>query len=324
MTTKTAPAAEQGSLVDRFHISSSVVLVGIIILEIIFFTAVQPEFLTVTNVFNAARASSVMGIVAVGVTFGLISGAVDLSVASVLALGGVVAHTLLTNGVPGPIAVAGALVTGALFGLFNGIVTVRFRVNSLITTLGTLTIARGLAFGIAIDAAPISHDAFFNLFQTRLLGVPLAVLTCGLCFLVGWYVLYYTPFGRYAYAVGGNSPASWEAGLKVDRLRIGYLVISGFLAGLAGWVLASMAGAANKGAATGTELIVITAVLLGGVGFAGGSGSMGGTLIAVVLMGILVNGMSLMGLISTYQIIVIGLLLLVAMAAQTRRTGGWR
>ena len=324
MTTRTVPATERRSLAERFHISSSAVLVGIIVVEIIFFSAVQPAFLTATNLLNAARASSVMGIVAIGVTFGLISGAVDLSVASVLALSGVVGHTLLTSGVPGPIAVAGALVTGALFGLFNGIVTVRFRVNSLITTIGTLTIARGLAFGIADDAAPRSRDAFFNLFQTRLLGVPLAVLACGLLFLAGWYVLWYTRFGRYAYAIGDNSAAAWEAGLKVDRLRIGYLVLSGFLAGFAGWVLASMAATGNKGAAAGTELIVITAVLLGGVGFTGGSGSMSGTLIAVVLMGILVNGMSLMGLISTYQIIVIGLLLLVAMAAQTRRTGGWR
>jgi len=202
MTTRTVPATEQRSLAERFHISSSAVLVGIIVVEIIFFSAVQPAFLTATNLLNAARASSVMGIVAIGVTFGLISGAVDLSVASVLALSGVVGHTLLTSGVPGPIAVAGALVTGALFGLFNGIVTVRFRVNSLITTIGTLTIARGLAFGIADDAAPRSHDAFFNLFQTRLLGVPLAVLACGLLFLAGWYVLWYTRFGRYAYAIG--------------------------------------------------------------------------------------------------------------------------
>jgi ribose/xylose/arabinose/galactoside ABC-type transport system permease subunit len=324
MSAEVLAGSRSRSLVERLPISASVVLIGVIVLEAAFFSIVQPVFLTPTNLLNAARGASVMGIVAVGVTFGLISGAVDLSVASVLALAGVVGHTLLNFGLPAPLAIAGAVVTGAAFGLFNGIITVRFRVHSLITTLGTLAIARGLAFGIADDSAPLSHDRFFNLFQSRLLGVPMSVVAMGVVFLVGWYVLRNTRFGRYAYAVGDNSAAAWDAALNVDRLRIGYLVVSGTLAGLAGWVLASTLSTGYKGAAEGTELTVITAVLLGGVGFAGGSGGIGGTFIAVVLIGILVNGMNLMGLISSYQIIVIGVLLLVALAAQARRTGGFR
>ena len=324
MTTGVHPASGKKSVTERLHLSTQVVLLGVVGVEAALFAVLIPEFLTTTNLLNAARATSYLAILSIGVTFGLISGAIDLSVGSVLAISGVMGHVMITAGLPGPIAAAVAIVTGVLFGFLNGVITVRFRVHSLITTLGMLSVARGLAFVIADDLAPPSRDAFFNMFQNRLLGVPLTVLLAIAIFIVGYFVLAHTRFGQYAYAIGDNGAAARDAALPVDRLRIKYLIVSGALAGLAGWVLASTIGIGYKGAGAGYELTVITAVLLGGVGFTGGSGSMVGTLIAIVLMGILTNGMNLYGLNSSYQAIVIGAMLLVALGLQARRSGGFR
>ena len=297
-------------------------LLACIVVEMFVFALLLPDFWTLRNLLNTSRANSVLAIVAVGVTFGLISGAIDISVGSVIALSGVVAGELLGLGLPAPLAALGAVATGALVGLSNGFFVTRFRVHPLIVTIGMLSVARGLAFVLAEGASTIISDDVFNVFQNELFGVPLPVVLAGVVFLVGHYVLAWTPFGRYTYAVGGNDVAARAVALPVDRLRTQYLVISGGLAGLAGWVLASTVGASVPGAARGTELVVITAVLLGGVGFSGGSGHLLGTFLGVVLIGAMVNAMALYGLGASHRLIVLGLVLLIPLALEARRKVG--
>ncbi len=294
-----------------------------IVVEMSVFALLLPDFWTLRNLLNTSRANSVLAIVAVGVTFGLISGAIDISVGSVIALSGVVAGELLGLGLPAPLAALGAVATGVLVGYSNGFFVTRFRVHPLIVTLGMLSVARGLAFVLAGGASTIIDDDVFNVFQNELLGVPLPVVLAGVVFLAGHYVLAWTPFGRYTYAVGGNDVAARFAALPVDRLRTQYLVISGGLAGLAGWVLASTVGASVPGAARGTELVVITAVLLGGVGFTGGSGHLLGTFLGVVLIGTMVNGMALYGLGASHRLIVLGLVLIIPLALEARKKVGF-
>ena len=297
-------------------------LMACIVVEMSVFALLLPDFWTLRNLLNTSRANSVLAIVAVGVTFGLISGAIDISVGSVIALSGVVAGELLELGLPAPLAALGAVATGVLVGLSNGFFVTRFRVHPLIVTIGMLSVARGLAFVLAGGASTIIDDDVFNVFQNELFGVPLPVVLAGVVFLVGHYVLAWTPFGRYTYAVGGNDVAARSVALPVDRLRIQYLVISGGLAGLAGWMLASTVGASVPGAARGTELVVITAVLVGGVGFTGGSGNLFGTFLGVVLIGTMVNGMALYGLGASHRLIVLGLVLIVPLALEARRKVG--
>lgn len=294
-----------------------------IVVEMFVFALLLPDFWTLRNLLNTSRANSVLAIVAVGVTFGLISGAIDISVGSVIALSGVVAGELLGLGLPAPLAALGAVATGVLVGYSNGFFVTRFRVHPLIVTLGMLSVARGLAFVLAGGASTIIDDDVFNVFQNELFGVPLPVVLAGVVFLAGHYVLAWTPFGRYTYAVGGNDVAARFAALPVDRLRTQYLVISGGLAGLAGWVLASTVGASVPGAARGTELVVITAVLLGGVGFTGGSGHLLGTFLGVVLIGTMVNGMALYGLGASHRLIVLGLVLIIPLALEARKKVGF-
>lgn len=298
-------------------------LLACIVVEMSVFALLLPDFWTLRNLLNTSRANSVLAIVAVGVTFGLISGAIDISVGSVIALSGVVAGELLGLGLPAPLAALGAVATGVLVGFSNGFFVTRFRVHPLIVTLGMLSVARGLAFVLAGGASTIIDDDVFNVFQNELFGVPLPVVLAGVVFLAGHYVLAWTPFGRYTYAVGGNDVAARFAALPVDRLRTQYLVISGGLAGLAGWVLASTVGASVPGAARGTELVVITAVLLGGVGFTGGSGHLLGTFLGVVLIGTMVNGMALYGLGASHRLIVLGLVLIIPLALEARRKVGF-
>jgi ribose/xylose/arabinose/galactoside ABC-type transport system permease subunit len=303
-------------------------LLAFLAIEILFFTVVTPSFLSASNFFDIGRAIAILAIVAVGATFGLISGAIDLSVASVVALAGTVATQLALQGWPTPILIAAALLVGAAIGLTNGLVVVKLRVNPVVATLAMLSIARGLAFIIdggpgAVGAARTFPEGF-RLMPVSLGQVPYPVILAIAVIVAGGVVLRFTRFGRYAYAVGGNPNAGRAVALQVDRLRIAYLVLSGTLAGLAGWAFASMLNGVGSSVAAGLELRVFAAVILGGVALAGGRGSMAGTVLGVVIIGVMVNGLTLAGVPIFWQLMGQGLVLLVAVALDAARTGGYR
>jgi ribose/xylose/arabinose/galactoside ABC-type transport system permease subunit len=213
-------------------------------------------------------------------------------------------------------------------GVVNGLVVVRLRVNPIVATLAMMGIARGVALvvdgGTGVVKADTTTSGAFNIMQDGLAGIPWPLIVAAIILGLGHLLLAHTRFGRYAYAVGGNPGAGRAVALHVDRLRIAFLALSGLLAGLAGWVFASMVGGVGANIAQGYELTAITAVIVGGVGLAGGRGTMGGTLLGVLILAVMVNGMTLSGVPVFYQLMGQGLVLLGAVAIDARRSGGYR
>lgn len=290
-------------------------------------------FLSPRNVTNLLIDSTTIGIIAVFSTLLMVSGGLDLSVASTAALCGVVVGALQVSLGLWP-AVLIALVVGAGVGLVNGVLVTYVGINSLITTLGMLSIARGLAFvfsnGLTLPVFDLSgehqaaYDAFARLSEGRLLGLPYPVWVMLALFGLGMLVLHFTTYGRAMYAVGGNAEASQLAALPVKRYRVTAYVLSGLSAAVAAVFLTSRLYAADPRAAPGVELTVITAVVLGGTSLAGGQGNLVGTFLGVLILSSLLNGMKLQSTSTELQNIVQGLVLLLAVGIDQVRNGSLR
>jgi ribose transport system permease protein len=281
----------------------------------------SPFFLSAQNMVNLLMATAILAIVAVFTTMLMISGGLDLSVGSVVALTGVVIAVLQPVVGIWPAALAG-LLAGVLFGALNGLLVTRVGINAVITTLGTLYVARGAALVLSNGLTkPVFDEGFAVLGAGLVFGVPIPVLIALILFLIGIIVLNYTTYGRALYAVGGNAEASRLAALPVKRYQFLAYLFSGFSAGLAGVVLTSRLYAAAPQAATGLEFSVIAAVVLGGTSLAGGKGTLLGTFLGVLILGTLNNGMTLLSLSSDYQQIVQGTVLLLAVAIDQVRLG---
>lgn len=274
----------------------------------------SPYFLSVGNLLNILVAVSTIGIIAIAMTMVIVSGGLDLSVGSIVALTGVMVAQL-SHQMPMGAAVGFALLCGVLVGLFNGFAITRIGINPLITTLGTLSIARGLAFVFSGGLTQtIDNEGFAFLGQGRVAGIPFQVIVLGVLALIAAWVMRSTVFGRSIYAVGGNAQASRLAGLPVLKLQTTVYVLSGLSAALGGLFLASQLGAGAPAAASGIELSVIAAVILGGTSLVGGKGTIAGTLLGVLILGTLNNGLTLLNVSSYYQEIARGVVLLMAVA----------
>jgi ribose/xylose/arabinose/galactoside ABC-type transport system permease subunit len=301
------------------------VIVAAIVVEAVVFAAIAPQFLSVPNLVNVALSIAITGILAVGMTMVILTGGIDLSVGSVVALAGVVAAGLAARGESGvPLGIAAALAIGLGVGLFNGLVIAHFRVPPFVTTLAMLTICRGLAFiisgGRSIGNLP---ESFNYVGRSRVLGVPLPVVLMALVFVGGWFLLRRTVIGRYIYAVGGNPKATFFAGVNTKRVITLTYVLNGLLVGLAGYVLASRLGAGVPNSGIQYELDVIAAVVVGGTSLVGGQGSVVGTFWGAVFIGILNNGLNLFGVDPYMQKIALGVVLLLAVFAdQAGKTRG--
>ena len=301
------------------------VIVAAIVVEAVVFAAVAPQFLSVPNLVNVALSIAITGILAVGMTMVILTGGIDLSVGSVVALAGVVAATLASGGRVGvALGVAAALGLGLGVGLFNGLVIAHFRVPPFVTTLAMLTICRGLAFvlsgGRSIGNLP---ESFNFVGRERVLGLPLPVILMALVFVGGWFLLRRTVIGRYIYAVGGNRKATFFAGVNTKRVIVITYVLNGLLVGLAGFVLASRLGAGVPNSGIQYELDVIAAVVVGGTSLTGGQGSVVGTFWGAVFIGVLNNGLNLFGVDPYMQKIALGVVLLLAVLAdQAGKTRG--
>lgn len=277
----------------RYHVAANALLVGVIALFVVF-TLMSSHFLTVSNLRNVALQSSVLAVVAVPSALLLISGKVDLSVGSTLALGAVTSGLLVTNGVPVPLAVAAGVGAGAAIGIANGILTTFFDLSPIIVTLGGLTAVRGLTLSVAPDPIFGFPSGFLNIGEGEFLGVPYLVLIAIAVLLAGTALLMLMPIGRHIYAIGINSEAAFLSGVRVSRISFLAFVLTGAAAGLAGVMLAARLGSAPAGTlGVGFELEVLTAVILGGVAFNGGRGTMFGVLLGIVFLGVLQNGLTL-------------------------------
>ncbi|WP_240758214.1 ABC transporter permease [Palleronia sediminis] len=292
-------------------------------------TALNEFFLTPRNIVNVLRQTSINGILAIGLTFVILARGIDLSVGSVVALAGVIAASLATTssgaavaGGPYPVAVALAagIAVGAACGAASGAVVARFNVPAFVATLGMLSAARGLTL-LYSEGRPVPAltDEFRWIGTGDLFGVPMPVVLFIAVFLASWWVLGQTRFGRHVYAAGGNPHAATVSGINVRRIRFAVFVISGALAGLAGMILAARTGSALPQAGVAYELDAIAAVVIGGTSLAGGVGRVTGTVIGALLIGVVNNGLDLMGVESYYQLVIKGLLIVAAvMLDQTR------
>ena len=312
-----APAAlgVPGSTVGRLAI------VYVALFAVLAVTA--PNFLTADNLLNIARASSVFGIAALGLSVALVTGSLDVSFGAVMSLCGIVAAERLAAGQGVVTAVAIALCVGAGLGAVNGLVVTRLRVDALVVTLGTLSIFGGYAFLRSGGApTPAPGDGFASLGRGELLGIPNPVWLLVLTAVVLGALLRFTVFGQRCYAVGDNLRASTLAGLPVARVRVAALTISGVTAALGGLLLAANAGVANPGQGEAYLLSAIAAVVIGGTSLTGGVGSIVGTVVGIALLGTIDNGLNLLGVSSFWQDVVRGAIVVTALILDRLRRGG--
>lgn len=289
----------------------------------LFFSTQSEFFFSLSNASNLARTLAVVGISSIGMTLVLISGGVDISVGSVAALSGVLASLFwLEFSIPLGLSTLLALLCCTLVGLLNGLVITVLRINPLITTLATFSIVRGLAFVISEGQTnQLNNAAFTFLGRGTLFGLPFSLILMLSLYVLFAFVLRSTPFGRNLYAIGGSPEKSRLAGINVNRhLLVAYTLCS-FLAGLAGLIIAAQLASSAPRAATGLEFTVITAVVLGGTSLAGGKGSLLGTLVGVIILRVLDNGLVLMEVSSFYQEVARGLVLLLAVSFDQIRLG---
>lgn len=285
---------------------------------VILFALASPVFLTGPNLENIGRQTALVSIVAVGMAFVIIAGEFDLSVGSTMALAGVVAAFAMRE--VGPFWIIGGiagLLTGALVGFVNGYLAVRLRIPSFLITLGSLSIARGIVLMVT-ETRPviITNRTFYAIFgEGHLFGLPAPIVWTALVVAGGIVMLHFSGFGRAVYATGGNPIAALYSGIPVDRVKVLTLTAVGALAGLAGLILSARAHAARPDVGGGFELDVITAVILGGAALSGGKGMILGALVGSLIIGILNNGLVLVGVDPSLQIVIKGLIIWVSVSA---------
>ena len=284
-----------------------------LILLVAVISIISPEFRTVKNFLSLLRQSSINGLIAFGMTCVILTGGIDLSVGSVLALTTAICASLIANGTPVAIAMIVALVLGVLFGIISGIFVTKGRLQPFIATLITMTVFRGLTM-IFMDGKPISNlgDSYLLKFVGK--GLILNIPFPGFMF-----ILERTTFGRKVYATGSNEKSAKLAGINIDRTKIATYAISGLMAAMSGLVLLSRLGSAQPTLGTGYELDAIAAVALGGVSMNGGRGRIWGTFVGVLIIAVLNNGLNILGVSSYYQDVVKGLVILIAVLSDRKR-----
>jgi ribose/xylose/arabinose/galactoside ABC-type transport system permease subunit len=304
--------------VFKFILDQRTLLVLIVLCALVGYLI--PSFLTSKNILNVMRQVSITGIVAVGMTFVIITGGIDISVGSTVALSSVVVASALKQGLGIPAAITLALFSGVLVGLLNGTLVAYGRVLPFVATLGTMYVIRGLALivtkGEAIWDLPKS---FLTIGTGYWLGIPIPVIITLIVYLLGHFLLRNFTFGRYVLAVGGDEESARLCGVAVKRIKLYTYALCGFLAGLAGIVLAGRLGSGQPSTGVGYELVAIAAAVIGGNSLDGGRGTVIGTLIGAFILGVVSNALNLWGVASFWQTVISGCIVLIAVLADTLR-----
>lgn len=294
-----------------------------LILIVVIISISNGDFLTVSNLMNVLRQVSINALIAFGMTFVILTGGIDLSVGSTLALTGAVTAGMMASGIDPIFAMLLGLLLGAILGAINGIIIAKGKVAPFIATLATMTIYRGLTL-VYTDGRPISglgdSLTFQMLGKGYFLGIPIPVVTMIVSFGILYFILKKTTFGRRVYAVGGNEEASILSGINADRIKIYVYSLIGLLAALASLILTSRLNSAQPTAGEMFELDAIAAVVLGGTSLTGGRGWIVGTLIGALIIGVLNNGLNLMGVPSFFQQVVKGAVILLAVLLDRKKT----
>ena len=314
MTSETLPARRPGLLVGALADKSQVVLIGLLVILCVAISVAAPQFYSVDNTIAILRQCALVLIVAVGMTMLLIAGEVDLSVGASLAFTGCVAMDVTNRTHSVTLGALAALALAAAVGLFNGLVVTRLRINSLIATIATMMILQGSVYLYTREAVQNKHqlDAFTAIGAGYVGPIPIPVILAAVIFVLGYVALRFTLFGRYLYAVGANQKAARLSGLRAERLKVIAFVITGLCVGVAGLVLCSLMNAGQPTAGRGFELTVIAAVILGGTSLAGGRGTLVGTLLGVLLLKVIDNGIIILRWNQDLQMVVPGIVIVLA------------
>ncbi|EKD60048.1 MAG: Monosaccharide-transporting ATPase [uncultured bacterium] len=308
-------------LLSRIRFRDAGTLLGLILISLVF-AFKSDVFLTQPNLINILQQSAINACIALGMTLVIISGGIDLSVGPVAALSAVLGAAMLVAGVPVPLAIAGALATGAFCGFLNGALITWGGLQPFIVTLGGLSLYRALALiytgGQPIFGLPDGFRAFTN---GSLAGIPNPVVIVAVLALLAWVILNKTPLGEYFMAVGGNPEAARIAGVPVTLTKLAAYMISGLMAAVAAMVLIGRLGAAEPTLGTLWELDAIAAAAIGGASLMGGRGSILGTLIGCIILGTLRNGLTLLNVQAFYQLLATGIIIIVAMLIDKATSG---
>ena len=325
---ETARSARKAS--GRFAAVASAVMreYGIVVAFVILFVILalaSSYFLTERNLLNVLQQTAVNGLLAIGMTFVILTGGIDLSVGSILAFSGVVSASFASSAnfghsSPAIVAILFGLLSGLVLGMVNGVLVARWRVPAFVVTLGMLSIARGLTF-IYTNGMPIPNieSQFLFIGQGFVARIPFAVIVFAFVYIVAWVVLYRTRFGRYVYAVGGNEKSARISGVNTRLIMFVVYGISGILAGLGGIILTARTTAGLPQAGTSYELDAIAAVVIGGASLAGGQGKLVGTLFGALIIGVINNGLDLLHVSSYYQQVIKGLIIIGAVLLDSLR-----
>lgn len=294
------------------------ILLSLVMLCVIF-SFLNPRFMSVVNFMNILQQVAVVAIAAFGMTWVILLGEIDLSVGSIIAVAGMVGAQCFAFGLGFAPALVVTLLAGALMGMLNGVLTAKLLLPSFIVTVATMGIYRGMV-SLPTNGAPamIENPTWTAIGTESFLGLPIIIWVVAVLFLVNHILLSKTSFGRRAYLTGGNREAAVYSGIKVDRLKITIFMISGVMAAISGVLLSSRLFSAQTNAGMSYELDAIAAAVLGGTSLAGGVGTMVGTLIGALIIGVMNNGMNMLSVPYFYQLIVKGLVILIAVWLDVR------
>lgn len=331
MTTQTATAPQPRTSIFRTDAARKLLAFAGLLVLVIVYSFASPVFLTFNNLVAIVLATAVNGVLALGVTFVIITGGIDLSVGTVMTLTAVMAGVFVTFwGMPVWVGVLGAIATGAVAGLTTGVVVSKMKIPPFIATLGMLYVAKGLALVIS-GLRPIyfvDTPAFQKVAMGSLIGqvipafpIPNAVLILFGAAIVAWVILSKTVLGRYTFALGSNEEATRLSGVKVDNWKMLVYMISGMFAGLGGVLMASRLNSAQPALGSGYELDAIAAVVIGGTSLSGGEGSILGTIIGAFVISVLTNGLRLLSVPQEWQMVVTGAIVVFAVYLDVLRRG---
>jgi ribose transport system permease protein len=293
------------------------VLIGLIVV----FAVLNKVFLTAGNFESIGRQTAMVSIIAFGATFVITMGHIDLSVGALVGLVGVVAAMCLRAGLGIPLASALGILTGVAFGFANGILVAKARIPAFLVTLGTMGIARGLALTVTNTKAVIITDEAFTQFwgAGSIGGLPISIIWTVVLFVFAIWLYHYTAFGNYVKAAGGNKTAAIYSGVKVDKITIWVFVLAGMMAAIAGLIMAARLKSGRPEVGDGMELDAVAAVILGGTALSGGRGKMVNTLIGSLIMGVIVNGLIIMGVQTNIQEIIKGIIIIAAVSLSEKQ-----
>lgn len=284
---------------------------------VVFFALASPNFMTARNLLNIAKQVSIFGVASVGMTYVILLGGIDLSTGSLISLVNITAAYFMVNSGWHPFAaVTASVLVSTLIGFLNGVIIAKIHMPPLIVTFASQTIFAGLAY-IICGGTPISRfpESFLFIGQGYIGPVPVPVVIMGITFAIGWFILTQTYFGRHFYALGGNEEAAELSGINIGGVKCLVYALSGFFAGVAGLVMLARANTGQPNAGVGYEFDVITCVVLGGVSVSGGAGKMSNVLAGVLIIGVLSNGMVLLNVSSYMQMVIKGIILLLAVGS---------